>query len=943
MRRNRIPLHIEALEARDLPSNIIHIDSTMIHQAGAYPILLSQPNTTYVLDQNIDEAGSAFAVGAANVTLDLGGHTVVYGDSAPLSLVNGGFEQGTTGWNLTSAPSAQVVPAITGMYGQSMLALSNFSSAQTLVSANVNIPLANREYTAAITTFGPSGATVQLSVIDAVTGAVLASGTSSAPQRGFAAVATFTPTTTDPIKLQVTVTPPTGQTATVDLDYAAVMASRDYGVIATNTGSGNLPVQIQSAQFLATYLNARNFTIQNGHIIQGQGHGFASSALFFQGLTGFTVSNVDAYANGMDTNILEGTFGVNALVQGSMFRGGIDRISDRMGDFAAIELANFSGTASIIGNQILGVPQIGIMFNGLDTMQSLRIDNNTIRQATIVTDGYGITIAGAWNFDIGANTITPTSGRGILLDGWGRIPTQDGTIHDNYVSVIERPNLEYSKAEATALRLRNFSGTQRRLDIYKNVFMATAAPGYFQEAIGGRISEWNDQGQSTAADNLFQNNLFKAISTTSDPSYTALALSTSGIGAGTSMRFQGNILESNDTSLNFGDNDSWQGRNDDITFLGNTLKKSKDGASRPYSGIVAGSYDNEVSEIRLFDTRVLNGATAAITYEGSVTPASFQIAWQIIASGADAGGGPELKVFDGTATPAVFDLYAYDPRFMGGVRVATGDVTGDGVPDIVTAPGPGGGPDIRVFDGNTGALVREFMAFDPSFSGGTFVAVADVNGDGYADIITSMDKGGLPLVKVFSGRDNSLLYSFYAYSPLFLGGVRVAAGDINGAGKADIITAPGPGGGPDIRIFDGASGALSREWMAYSPYFTGGVYVSVGDINGDGKADIITGAGAGGGPHVEVFSGADLSLLRSFFAYDPNYSGGVRVSVMTDPTSPGQVDIVTGSGAVTPSTSKSTSGAALPVQILDSATLAAIDIFYAYDPRFLGGVFVGGS
>src|SRR5262249_13745666 len=70
--------------------------------------------------------------------------------------------------------------------------------------------------------------------------------------------------------------------------------------------------------------------------------------------------------------------------------------------------------------------------------------------------------------------------------------------------------------------------------------------------------------------------------------------------------------------------------------------------------------------------------------------------------GADAGGGQEVMVYDAATGVLRYAFYAYDPHFLGGVRVATGDINGDGVDDIITAPGPGGGPDIRVFDGVTG-------------------------------------------------------------------------------------------------------------------------------------------------------------------------------------------------------------------------------------------------
>ena len=136
------------------------------------------------------------------------------------------------------------------------------------------------------------------------------------------------------------------------------------------------------------------------------------------------------------------------------------------------------------------------------------------------------------------------------------------------------------------------------------------------------------------------------------------------------------------------------------------------------------------------------------------------------------------------------------------MSVATADLTGDAVPDLVTGPGPGGAPNVRVIDGKTGQTVPgplgSFYAYDPSFTGGVRVAVADVNGDGTPDIITGAGPGGGPHVKVFNGKDFSLMYSFFAYDPSFTGGVLVTAGDVDGDGKADVITGAGPGGGPHV-------------------------------------------------------------------------------------------------------------------------------------------------
>src|SRR5262249_10659082 len=135
-----------------------------------------------------------------------------------------------------------------------------------------------------------------------------------------------------------------------------------------------------------------------------------------------------------------------------------------------------------------------------------------------------------------------------------------------------------------------------------------------------------------------------------------------------------------------------------------------------------------------------------------------------VVTGSGPGQAPEVHVFDARTGAPLRSFLAYDAGFRGGVRVALGDVNGDSVPDIITAPGPGGGPDVRVFDGRTGALIREFMAYDERFPGGVFVAAADVNHDGFADIVTGAGPGGGPHVKVYSGQTGALLDSFMAYN-----------------------------------------------------------------------------------------------------------------------------------------------------------------------------------
>jgi hypothetical protein len=264
-----------------------------------------------------------------------------------------------------------------------------------------------------------------------------------------------------------------------------------------------------------------------------------------------------------------------------------------------------------------------------------------------------------------------------------------------------------------------------------------------------------------------------------------------------------------------------------------------------------------------------------------------------------AAGGPPLVQLINPATGAVQSAFlAFNPTFYGGVRVAVGDVTGDGYPDLVVATGPSGGPQVEVYDGQTGAIVASFFAYDSSFAGGVSVAVGDVNGDGRDEIITGPGIGGGPQVNVFDGSGDRLA-SFLAYDPSFRGGVRVAAADLDGSGAADVVTGPGIGGGPNVRTFSLPPGTGTPtqvgSFFAYAPSFTGGVYVAAGDVTGDGVGEIVTGPGAGGGPQVGVFT-PDGTPVASFLAYDPSFRGGVRVAV-ADLTGDGVAEIVTGPGA----------------------------------------------
>lgn len=224
-------------------------------------------------------------------------------------------------------------------------------------------------------------------------------------------------------------------------------------------------------------------------------------------------------------------------------------------------------------------------------------------------------------------------------------------------------------------------------------------------------------------------------------------------------------------------------------------------------------------------------------------------------------------------------------------------MTGDGVPDILVATGLGGGPRVRVFDGADGSVRQDFFAYEPTFTGGLFLAVGDVNGDGVGDIVTGTEVGGGPRVQAFDARTGGTLLNYYAFDAEQRGGVRIAVADFNTDGRADVVASTGVGVQTRVRVISSADGARLTDYTPYEPTYTGGVYVAAGDFDGDGGPDVVVGADAGGGPRVQVFRGLTQSVLAGFFAFDPNDRGGARVAAR-DLTGDGKVDLITANGSV---------------------------------------------
>jgi hypothetical protein len=209
---------------------------------------------------------------------------------------------------------------------------------------------------------------------------------------------------------------------------------------------------------------------------------------------------------------------------------------------------------------------------------------------------------------------------------------------------------------------------------------------------------------------------------------------------------------------------------------------------------------------------------------------------------------------DGTFQPAV----ALSSGAYGADFVAVADVNGDGVPDLLVSNsctigscGSGSAGAVSVFLGNGDGTFQSPVIYNSGGVWASSVAVGDVNGDGAPDLVVTNAYSGS--VGVLLGNGNGTFQDAVSYPS---GGINprpnfVTIADVNGDGNLDLEVAnscqglhhcgrPGP-----VSVLLGNGNGTFQSPVDYKPAGAGPNSVAVGDLNGDGRPDMVAANGCG--------------------------------------------------------------------------------------------------
>ncbi|RMG43948.1 MAG: right-handed parallel beta-helix repeat-containing protein [Acidobacteria bacterium] len=621
---------------RFLAGTAVTIAAAIAPVAGQTPVsgpaVLDQPGETYVVTADFTAPGTAFVIAADDITLDLNGHTVVFGDAPVVRVPNAGFEQGSGAtpaeWDLSAAPGARRTARQWYWENWELHVDMTASSVQTLRSAPVTLP-GDQTYIAFGWVRGTSSDSATLRVRRTSDGAVVAESSRTGINRGFALEARFKPAAATEVYVELEL----HGSSEMWCDEIDIKPAFQYGVASYDWQDPDLFPDLPPGQVK----HGARLTIKNGVLRQGRAQAVRSAAVKSKG-PDLTITGVTLETNSINSNTLDYYWGGGLTIENSTITATSLGVFNRMSPVALVNATRTKGDVVIRNSTIEGGAQQGIAlyrrYAESGSGSRILIENNTIKNHEKVTNGYGIGMTGCRNFTIRNNVIAPVFGRGLLIDTAGTDGTNsDGEIYGNTISVKEKANHEFGpeSLQVAGIRLRTYPPKGNfRIHIHDNEITA-----YTDESLVSQANGITATLRSSGEDVVIENNVIRSQVVGAGRTGQALLFEETLAVSNTVAR--NNVLEGNHTIVRFGDFDGKS--TSGILLDGNTLRRGTP-ARADFRSVRIGYWNGTESGLELRDTSYESGADVDdMEFIGSGTK-DVTVSWYLTVRVTDGSGAP---------------------------------------------------------------------------------------------------------------------------------------------------------------------------------------------------------------------------------------------------------------------------------------------------------------
>jgi len=431
----------------------VYIDQAWLSANGPAPYILSQSDTTYILQTNVVSEGTAFIVDGKNVTLDLNNYEIKFGAIQGYSdIPNGNFEQGSGStvpyWNLSGAPSARIVSTSEmPMKDSQTLKLNNPTATEAIISDWAVLP-ANRTYFASAQIKSCYGCKHYIKVENEA-GAIVASMNTVNVAIGDIVGVKFKPAAQGKYRLRIMFENPSG-TSSSYIDDAFIRPAYDAGIVMAGYFDSFRTPDLVGINPPNPLSQNTNFVVKNGTIKEGI-NGTSFKVMYKFGAVGTAeMANVRSFVSGISSSNFISETAYNNL-HDNVFTNQAPDVIDRM------DLSTFPvkpGSNSIITNNIFEGGQGAISV--LDS-SNITITNNTIKIRASVTNHYGVTMYNSSNITVQNNRFEPYAGPGVVLS----TKTTNSNVSNNTFVLKAMPcDTEYPTSLTTpAIRVTDYNTT----------------------------------------------------------------------------------------------------------------------------------------------------------------------------------------------------------------------------------------------------------------------------------------------------------------------------------------------------------------------------------------------------------------------------------------------------------------------------------------------------